>query len=73
MKLPCAVMLVSSDVNFAPELSDLKNRKKVHVILVHGSLASETLLLCSNERYLYDSLLDEVPSSPRFQKVGYCA
>jgi len=67
---PCAVMLVSSDINFATDLSDLKNRKKIHVILVHGPLASEALLLCSNEHYIYDNFLEEVPSlSHTFQKV----
>ena len=70
VKLPCAVMLVSSDVNFAPDLSDLKNRKKVHVVLVHGPLASETLLLCANERFLYDEMLNCVPTSPHQQKVN---
>lgn len=62
---PCAVMLISSDVNFSVDLSDFKNRKKIHVILLHGILASEALLLSSNEHYLFDHLIEQVPSTPQ--------
>jgi len=61
--IACAVMLISSDVNFAVDLSDFKNRKKIHVIVVHGQLASQTLLLCSSEHYLFQDLLKHVPSA----------
>ena len=68
--LPCAVMLISSDVNFAVDLSDFKNRKKIHVILVHGPLASEALLLCSSQQFLYDDLIDDIPfSTPKVTDV----
>lgn len=66
---PCAVMLVSSDINFAVDLSDMKHRKKVHVILVHGPAAPEALLLCSHENYFYDGFLEQVPIRPFPQKV----
>ena len=31
----CAVMLISSDCNFSVDLSDFKNRKKIHVIVIY--------------------------------------
>ncbi len=54
-------MLITSDVNFAVDLSDLKNRKKMRVLLVHGRTASDGLLLCASQRFLYDDLVDRVP------------
>lgn len=65
----CAIMLISSDVNFSLDLSDFKNRKKIHVILLHNVLVSETLLLCSNENFVFDDLFDEVACSSQHPKV----
>jgi meiosis arrest female protein 1 len=65
----CAVILISSDVNFSLDLSDFKNRKKIHVILLHNVLVSETLLLCSNENYVFDDLFDEIECSSNLPKV----
>ena len=65
----CAVMLISSDVNLSLDLSDFKNRKKIHVILLHNVLVSETLLLCSNEHFVFDDLFDEVACSSQLPKV----
>lgn len=53
-------MLISSDVNFTTDLSDFKNRKNIHVVVLHGPLVSEALLLCSNEHYLFDDILKDV-------------
>ncbi|XP_041838550.1 meiosis regulator and mRNA stability factor 1 isoform X3 [Melanotaenia boesemani] len=41
---PATVVLVSSDVNFASELSDLRHRHGFQVILVHGTHTSSALL-----------------------------
>lgn len=58
----CTVLLISSDVNFTTDLSDFKNRKHIRVIVIHGPLVSEALLMCSNEHYLFDDILDSLPS-----------
>ncbi|XP_046650849.1 meiosis regulator and mRNA stability factor 1-like isoform X2 [Daphnia pulicaria] len=58
---PCAIMLITSDVNFTTDLCDFKNRKNIHIILLHQILVSEALLLCSNEHYLFDDILEDVP------------
>jgi meiosis arrest female protein 1 len=34
-KPPATIILITGDVNFAPEISDLKNRKKYNVILIY--------------------------------------
>lgn len=58
---PCAVMLISSDVNFSTDLCDFKNRKNIHVIVLHGPLVSNALLICSNEHYLFSEITEDVP------------
>ncbi|XP_059351299.1 meiosis regulator and mRNA stability factor 1-like isoform X2 [Daphnia carinata] len=59
--IPCAMLLISSDVNFTTDLSDFKNRKNVYVILLHQFLASKALLICANEHYLFDDIIGNVP------------
>ena len=34
-KSPVTIILITGDVNFAPDISDLKNRKKCNVILIY--------------------------------------
>lgn len=60
--MPCAIVLISSDVNFTTDLCDFKNRKGIHVIVLHGPLVSEALLMCSNEHYLFDDILEDMAS-----------
>ncbi|OAD54921.1 Meiosis arrest female protein 1 like protein [Eufriesea mexicana] len=60
---PAAVILISGDINFAPDLSDLRYRKKIHVILLHMKNTSEALILCANEHYDFSELMDSLPST----------
>nr|CAD7258160.1 unnamed protein product [Timema shepardi] len=64
---PAAIILISGDINFASDLSDLKHRKKFHVILLHNNHTSEALILCANEHYNFTSLMENVP--PRSAKT----
>nr|XP_027204682.1 meiosis regulator and mRNA stability factor 1-like [Dermatophagoides pteronyssinus] len=50
----CAVILFSSDINFVPVLSDIKNRIGVFVILFHHHLVSSALLASSHYHFDYD-------------------
>lgn len=36
-------------------------RKKMHVILLHNELCSESLILCANEHYNYTHLVEMLP------------
>lgn len=36
-------------------------RKKIHVILLHNELCSESLILCANEHYNYTHLVEMLP------------
>ncbi|KAL1116231.1 hypothetical protein AAG570_005726 [Ranatra chinensis] len=65
---PAAIVLVSGDINFAPDLCDLRHRKKIHIILVHNEMCSESLILCANEHYVFSSLVETLPH--RNNKVG---
>lgn len=67
--MPCAMLLISSDVNFSIDLCDFKNRKSMHVILLHGPLVSDSLLACSNEHYLFDEIAKNVPFVVNISKV----
>ncbi|XP_076241468.1 meiosis regulator and mRNA stability factor 1-like protein [Calliopsis andreniformis] len=59
---PAAIILISGDINFAADLSDLRYRKKIHVILLHGKNTSEALILCANEHYDFSELMKSLPS-----------
>lgn len=63
IRIPCAVLLISSDVNFTTDLCDFKNRKSIHVIVLHGPLVSDALLSCSTEHYLFDGILEDVSNA----------
>ncbi|XP_066603618.1 meiosis regulator and mRNA stability factor 1 isoform X2 [Prorops nasuta] len=59
---PAAIILISGDINFAADLSDLRHRKKIHIILLHKSNTSKALILCANEHYDFMSLAKPLPS-----------
>lgn len=58
---PATVVLVSSDVNFASELSDLRHRHGFHVILVHGSHTSSALLQHANSHVPFQEITADLP------------
>lgn len=58
---PATVVLVSSDVNFASELSDLRHRHGFQVILVHGNHASPALLQHANCHVAFQDITADLP------------
>lgn len=58
---PAAVLLISGDINFTPDLSDLRHRKRIHIILLHNYQAAEALTSCANEHYLFENLVQNTP------------
>uniref|UniRef100_G3TWK4 Meiosis regulator and mRNA stability factor 1 n=1 Tax=Loxodonta africana TaxID=9785 RepID=G3TWK4_LOXAF len=58
---PATVVLVSTDVNFALELSDLRHRHGFHIILVHKNQASEALLHHANEQIRFEEFISDLP------------
>ncbi|XP_038064189.1 meiosis regulator and mRNA stability factor 1-like [Patiria miniata] len=58
---PATVVLISGDVNFARDLSDLRHRNNLRVILVHRDEASEALKACANEVVRYQDLVHDLP------------
>ncbi|XP_021087035.2 meiosis regulator and mRNA stability factor 1 isoform X1 [Mesocricetus auratus] len=58
---PATVVLVSTDVNFALELSDLRHRHGFHIILVHKNQASEALLRHANELITFEEFISDLP------------
>ncbi|XP_046691551.1 meiosis regulator and mRNA stability factor 1 isoform X5 [Silurus meridionalis] len=58
---PATVIVVSSDVNFASELSDLRHRHGFRVILVHKAQASPALLQHAHVEVLFEDFVSELP------------
>ncbi|KAK2857564.1 hypothetical protein Q7C36_005483 [Tachysurus vachellii] len=58
---PATVIVVSSDVNFASELSDLRHRHGFQVILVHKSQVSPALLQHAHLHVLFEDFVLELP------------
>lgn len=58
---PATVVLVSSDVNFASELSDLRHRHGFQVILVHGNHASPALLQHAHRHVAFQEITTDLP------------
>jgi meiosis arrest female protein 1 len=56
------IILISGDINFAADLSDLRYRKKIHIILLHNKNTSDALILCADEHYDFMQLLQSLPS-----------
>ncbi|KAG7277298.1 hypothetical protein CRUP_036967 [Coryphaenoides rupestris] len=60
---PATVVLVSSDVNFASELSDLRHRHGFQVILVHGAHTSPALLQHAHRHVAFQEITADLPPS----------
>ncbi|XP_067440110.1 meiosis regulator and mRNA stability factor 1 isoform X4 [Thunnus thynnus] len=58
---PATVVLVSSDVNFASELSDLRHRHGFQVILVHGNHTSQALLQHAHRHVAFQEITADLP------------
>lgn len=67
---PAAVLLISSDVNFAADLCDLRYRRKIHVILIHNSNVADALVLCANESYNFCDITEDLPVKDEKKKVS---
>ncbi|XP_037830656.1 meiosis regulator and mRNA stability factor 1 isoform X3 [Kryptolebias marmoratus] len=58
---PATVVLVSSDVNFSSELSDLRHRHGFQIILVHGSHTSSALLQHAHLHVAFQEITADLP------------
>ncbi|KAF7996037.1 hypothetical protein HCN44_009075 [Aphidius gifuensis] len=59
------VALISSDINFAPDLSVLRHRKKMYVILLHNNHPSKALISCANEHHNLMKLMKRTSESAK--------
>ncbi|XP_059835335.1 meiosis regulator and mRNA stability factor 1 isoform X2 [Hypanus sabinus] len=68
---PSTVVLVSSDVNFASELSDLRHRHGFQIILVHKNQVSDALLQHAHKHIKFEEFVSNLP--PRLpEKTQQC-
>ncbi|XP_056643206.1 meiosis regulator and mRNA stability factor 1 [Diorhabda sublineata] len=67
---PSAVVLISSDINFASDLSDLRYKRKIRVTLVHNVNVADALILCANEHHSFTELMKDLPANlPKFPPI----
>lgn len=68
---PASVILVSGDINFAAELSDLRHRHNLRVICLHNAQAQNALLTCAHEAHRFDLFTADLPFTSTV-KVNFC-
>nr|XP_055068273.1 meiosis regulator and mRNA stability factor 1 isoform X3 [Misgurnus anguillicaudatus] len=69
---PATVIVVSSDVNFASELSDLRHRHGFQVILVHKSQASPALLQHAHMCVPFEEFVSDLPPGMVVKSQAAC-
>ena len=58
---PATAVVVSGDINFASDLSDLRHRHNFRVVLLHNPHASDALLSCAQEARVFDEFISDLP------------
>ncbi|XP_077980745.1 meiosis regulator and mRNA stability factor 1-like isoform X2 [Glandiceps talaboti] len=58
---PATVVLISGDVNFANDLSDLRHRHNLNIVLIHRPEVADALLACAQTTVCYTDLLNDIP------------
>ena len=66
---PASVVLVSGDINFAAELSDLRHRHNLRVICLHNAQAQTALLSCAHEAHRFDHFTSDLPFTPTVKVI----
>ena len=73
---PSTVVLISGDVNFSPELNDLRHIHNITITLVHNEHASEALRVFAHSLISYEKFLEDVGAPREAQVCGeegaYC-
>lgn len=62
---PATVVLVSGDINFSPELNDLRHVHNIYIVLMHNACATEALKVCANKTILFDEFVADVEPPKR--------
>ena len=69
---PSTVVLISGDVNFSSELTDLRHVHNITIVLVHNRQASEALKVFANKLINFDDFLEDVDAPHEPQVCMYC-
>lgn len=67
---PSTVVLISGDVNFSPELNDLRHVHNITITLVHNDHTSEALRVFANSLISYEKFLEDVEAPREAQVCG---
>lgn len=67
---PSTVVLISGDVNFSPELNDLRHIHNITITLVHNEHASEALRVFAHSLISYEKFLEDVEAPREAQVCG---
>lgn len=63
--------LLTADVNFSSELSDLRHRHGFQVILVHGNHTSQALLQHAHRHVAFQEITADLPRMLVKAQVGF--
>ena len=72
---PSTVVLISGDVNFSPELNDLRYIHNITIVLLHSSHASVALKAFANTTIDFESFIADVDSmthTPKQVSIYIC-
>ncbi|KAG1704422.1 Meiosis regulator and mRNA stability factor 1 [Nymphon striatum] len=58
---PAIIILISNDVNFSGDLSDLRYRRGFKVIIIHQNKPCDSLLACAHDHYNFFELTSDLP------------
>ena len=70
---PSTVVLISGDINFSSELTDLRHIHNITIILVHNPSASEGLKVFAHTLINYNEFIQDVepPQKPPQVQVSF--
>lgn len=68
-----AIILLTSDINFAPLLSDIVHRIGCFVILFHHTKVSPALISCAHLTMNFDEFCKQIPFAPSFSEENTVA
>ena len=69
---PATVVLISGDINFAGELSDLRDRHSFNIVLVHNTWTNDQLKAFAHKTYLWEDFVEDVEGKKEKVGIGTC-
>jgi len=69
---PATVVLISGDINFAGELSDLRDRHGFNIVLVHNAWTNDQLKAFARKTYLWEEFVEDTENRKERVRSDLC-